>query len=68
MRLYKGDRVKVVKNPYGAMFGMNMLGMTAVVSKAIKGGSTRLVSLRFDKGLKCWLMVDGKGCETLKLL
>ena len=70
MTLHKGDRVKVVKNPYGAMFGTRMVGLTAVVSKAVPGGSTRAVSLKFDKGLRVqfWLMLDDKNRNTLELV
>lgn len=67
MKLFKGDRVRVVKNPYGEMCS-NMVGLEGVVTKAPADDSTLLVSLRFDTGLrvKCWLVIDSDDNQTLE--
>ena len=67
MNLFKGDQVEVVHNPYGAMLPLPP-GIRGVVTKNAKGGSTAIVSIRFRRGtfVKCWLMKDNKGRDTLK--
>jgi hypothetical protein len=67
MRLYTGDRVKVLASPYGELLGVKA-GDTAHVDRAVPGGSTRLVSLRFPGGLRvrAWMVEDNAGNATVK--
>ena len=70
MRLFKGDTVEVVHSPYGAMLAAIAPGTRGVVTKHARGGSTAIVSIRFQGGIfvKCWLMKDSEGRRTLKAL
>ena len=66
--LKKGDRVRVINNPYQA-FGVCNTGEEAVVTKAYPSGSTKLVSLRFLKRkrtVRIFLMHDAEGSPTLE--
>ncbi len=69
MTRHKGDRVKVIADPYPGM-GIAKVGDEAVVTKAPRTGSTRLVSLRFTSGtrVQCWMMQTGAGTPTLEIV
>ena len=68
MKLYKGDRVRVIADPYSGM-GVAQVGDEAVVTKVPSGGQSRLVSLRFANGtrVKCWMVhLPNGGQPTLE--
>lgn len=67
MKLYKGDRVRVIADPYSGM-GVAQVGDEAVVTKVPSGGQSRLVSLRFANGtrVKCWMVHLHGGQPTLE--